>query len=242
VDSIHFIGGEKGGVGKSMTSRLLSQYFIDRGIPFYAFDSDSSHATLSRFYGEYAEPVDVESYESLDNIVALAERQPGTSIVVDLAAQTVKHLNAWLEESDIFQLLEELGKKVYFWHLVDDGVDSMNLLSRFLLPSYASVQTIVVKNHGRGDNFSMLEQSPPYRQIHDKGAIMLRLAKLQPVVMQKIDFNHLSFWAAANNSNILSTTERRRVTVWLQYHYTQFDRFITLQPADSMVQDTGSQI
>ena len=31
MGQIHFIGGEKGGVGKSFTARLLAQYFIDRG-------------------------------------------------------------------------------------------------------------------------------------------------------------------------------------------------------------------
>ena len=40
LSRIHFIGGEKGGVGKSVLSRLLSQYFIDHGVPFAAFDSD----------------------------------------------------------------------------------------------------------------------------------------------------------------------------------------------------------
>ena len=27
---IHFIGGEKGGVGKSLTARVLAQYMIDK--------------------------------------------------------------------------------------------------------------------------------------------------------------------------------------------------------------------
>ena len=27
---IHMIGGEKGGVGKSLVARILAQYFIDR--------------------------------------------------------------------------------------------------------------------------------------------------------------------------------------------------------------------
>jgi len=32
TSQIHLIGGEKGGVGKSMVSRLLAQYFIDHQI------------------------------------------------------------------------------------------------------------------------------------------------------------------------------------------------------------------
>ena len=33
MSRVHFIGGEKGGVGKSVVSRVLSQYFIDHEIP-----------------------------------------------------------------------------------------------------------------------------------------------------------------------------------------------------------------
>lgn len=46
--TIHFIGGEKGGVGKSVVSRLLAQYLIDHKLPFLGFDSDRSHGALLR--------------------------------------------------------------------------------------------------------------------------------------------------------------------------------------------------
>ena len=50
MTNIHLIGGEKGGVGKSVVARLLAQYFIDHSIPFLGFDSDRSHGALLRFY------------------------------------------------------------------------------------------------------------------------------------------------------------------------------------------------
>ncbi|HRP28004.1 MAG TPA: mobilization protein, partial [Burkholderiaceae bacterium] len=37
TSKIHLIGGEKGGVGKSMLSRVLAQYFIDNELPFVGF-------------------------------------------------------------------------------------------------------------------------------------------------------------------------------------------------------------
>ena len=48
--NIHFIGGEKGGVGKSVVARVLAQYFIDHNHPFLGFDTDRSHGALMRFY------------------------------------------------------------------------------------------------------------------------------------------------------------------------------------------------
>lgn len=37
--NVHFIGGEKGGVGKSVVARILAQYMIDGNIPFVGFSS-----------------------------------------------------------------------------------------------------------------------------------------------------------------------------------------------------------
>jgi len=53
---LHFIGGEKGGVGKSVVARILAQYFIDRQIPFIGFDTDKSHGSLVRFYSDFVHP------------------------------------------------------------------------------------------------------------------------------------------------------------------------------------------
>jgi hypothetical protein len=85
---IHFIGGEKGGVGKSLVARLIAQFFIDREIPFLGFDTDRSHGALMRFYSGYASPVLVDRYEMLDTLIEAAVDQPDRRILVDLAAQT----------------------------------------------------------------------------------------------------------------------------------------------------------
>src|SRR5687768_7698308 len=88
ASKIHLIGGEKGGVGKSMVSRLLAQYCIDRQIPFVGFDTDRSHGSLLRFYADYASPALVDSYEALDRVIEGAIEEPGRRVLVDLAAQT----------------------------------------------------------------------------------------------------------------------------------------------------------
>lgn len=76
---IHFIGGEKGGVGKSLVARVLAQYLIDHEHPFLGFDTDRSHGALMRFYAGYASPVVVDKYESLDAIVEAAAADPNAA-------------------------------------------------------------------------------------------------------------------------------------------------------------------
>ena len=77
----------KGGVGKSVVARVISQYFIDHQIPFTGFDSDRSHGSLLRFYKDYASPVVVDRYESLDAIVEAAQAingPAGNPVYIDI--------------------------------------------------------------------------------------------------------------------------------------------------------------
>lgn len=224
---IHFIGGEKGGVGKSLTARLLAQYCIDQNIPFVGFDGDASHRTFSRFYLEFAAPVTLDDYSSLDSVVEAAEADPNRDIILDLAAQSASRLDRWLAETDIIGLLTEMGYTIYFWHLLDDGADSVNLLDR-TLNQYgdAQVQIVAVQNLGRGDNFNLFQQSATYQKAQAHQVHLFTLGKLHPHVTQKIDFANLSFWSAANNREVLSLTERQRVKVWLREAYQQLQNLL----------------
>jgi len=49
MGSLHLVGGEKGGVGKSVVSRLLCQLFIDQQRGFVGLDGDASYPALLRY-------------------------------------------------------------------------------------------------------------------------------------------------------------------------------------------------
>ena len=109
MTNIHLIGGEKGGVGKSVVARVLAQYMIDKKLDFVGFDTDRSHGSLVRFYSDFASPMLIDSYESLDTMVELAAENPGERILVDLAAQTHERLVKWIDESGVLEALSEHG-------------------------------------------------------------------------------------------------------------------------------------
>ncbi len=231
---IHFISGEKGGVGKSFTARALAQYFIDGKRPFFAYDSDQSHATLTRFYAEYATAVSVDDTESLDQILVQAEQQSELNIVVDLAAQTAKQIDAWFAESDLPSFLQEINAQAYFWHVMDDGADSARLLDK-LLTQYrdSKMQFVVVKNHGRGNDFSFFETSAIAKNARALGAIFIDVPRLSAGLTQKIDFYNFSFWAAANNTKAMSAIERQRAKKWLHKCFAEFDKVLTSEPCSA---------
>ena len=222
MGTLNFIGGEKGGVGKSVVSRVLAQYFIDQERTFTGFDTDRSHASFRRFYADYASRVVVDSYEGLDLIVSGFEDNPAQSVIVDLAAQTAAPLSRWVKDSDLIALLQELGLSVNFWHVADAGKDSVDLLQR-LIDTYGDLANyIVVKNMGRGSDFSLLEDSPELSYALGIGARVITLNQLHEASMRKIDRQNASFWAAINNKSgpdALGMLERQRVKTWLKSTY-----------------------
>jgi hypothetical protein len=230
MSSLNFIGGEKGGVGKSVVARVLAQYFIDIEQPFIGFDTDRSHTSFTRFYADYASPVLVDSYEGLDQVVSVFEegsdQQTQPNVIVDLAAQTAAPLARWINDSDLLALLSDMGIAVNFWHVADAGKDSVDLLERLLATYGAGPNYIIVKNMGRGTDFSQLETSAAMETAMSQGARVMSLGQLHEGCMRKIDRQNASFWSAIHNrseSDALGMLERQRVKTWLKKTYESFD-------------------
>jgi len=227
MTNIHLIGGEKGGVGKSLVARVLAQYFIDKGIPFMGFDTDRSHGALVRFYQEFASPVVVDNFESLDVIVEAAAENPGLRILVDLAAQTHNPLVKWMDESGVLETVQELGLSLVYWHVMDSGKDSVDLLKKLLDRFGSRLNYILVQNQLRGETFEIFDQSEAKTKALELGAKIITLRKLHEPVITKIDKVSSSFWAAQNRSATeptgLGLLERQRVKVWIRNAYDQFD-------------------
>jgi len=225
--NIHFIGGEKGGVGKSLVARVLAQYLIDRNLPFLGFDSDRSHGALMRFYSGYASPVLVDRYETLDAIVEAAVDQPERRVLVDLAAQTHDPLVRWMDESGVLELAGEGSFTLNYWHVMDAGKDSVDLLKRLLDRFEGRLQYVLVLNQLRGDDFTILRESGELDRARAFGARVITLRHLHDTVINKIDATSSSFWAAQNAADKATTglglMERQRVKTWMRDTYQQLD-------------------
>ena len=208
MTNIHLIGGEKGGVGKSVVARLLAQYLIDRQMPFLGFDTDRSHGALLRFYAGYASQVPVDSYDAMDQIVEAAVDVPERRILVDLAAQTHDPLVKWIDESGVLDMAEEVGLSFNYWHVMDSGRDSVDLLRKLLDRFGRRLQYRLVRNELRGDDFSILDQSGEQARALELGARIVKIRRLHDSVMQKIDGSSASFWSAAYHADKDTTGHR----------------------------------
>jgi len=231
MSTIHFIGGEKGGVGKSVVSRLVAQYCIDQKLPFLALDADGSHGSLTRYYAEYARPVDLAKSASVDQVFELAT-ETERRVIVDLPAQSDRLLVAWLGEAGVFELARECNVTLVFWHVLDGGKDSAVALDHLLERHQAGARYCIVKNYGRSKDFSNFDHSKTRERAEALGAAIIDLPELSASVMQKVDQIDASFWAAAHNPDFaggsVSRLDRMRLKVWLLASFHQLARLGSL--------------
>ena len=227
MSKVHFIGGEKGGVGKSVVARLLAQWCLDKQLPFAAVDADGSHGALLRHYGNFTRAVDLSRFEAADEIMTLAT-ETDRRVIVDLPAQGDRAVAAWISEGGILDLARESSVEIVFWHVMDDGKDAVTTLDRLLGRYGKNARYVIVENMGRGTDFSLFDRSPTRALANELGAQTLHLPELHGPAMRKVDRSDASFWAAVNNTefspDLFTRMDRQRVKVWLQAAFDQFAR------------------
>lgn len=224
MSHIHFVGGEKGGVGKSVVARLLAQWWIDRGAAFAGIDGDPSSGPLSRYYGDFTQPADLSSWESADQII---DRALGADrrVLVDLPAQSARALHAWMESSNVLGFARDMGVGVSFFHVTDGGFASVAEIERALSVLGDRVAHVVVKNHGRSKDFRMFDDSDARRQLDALSGRIVEIPELDAATMYSIDRSGSSFWAASHVSDgerALKPLERQRAKLWLEKCHAAF--------------------
>ena len=148
---------------------------------------------------------------------------PGRRVIVDLAAQTHEPLVKWMDESGVLDMADLSGISIHYWHVMDNGRDSIDLLARLLDRFGQRVHYVLVKNELRGDDFSQLERSLQLDRARGLGAKVITLKRLHEAVVQKIDARNASYWQARNVTTLdgpgLGLMERQRLKLWMNQAY-----------------------
>jgi hypothetical protein len=245
MSHIHLVGGEKGGVGKSTVARLLAQAFIDREQAFVALDGDRSHGDLLRFYADYTVPLNLDENASADAIL-LSAIETDQAVLVDLPAQSAHALQNWIQESGVLDLAKELDIPLTYWHVTDGSRNSVELLQRAIddFSDSDAVAFVIVRNAGRGGNFEAFGQSTAKARAEATGARTIDLARLDDKVMSNIDWQNLSFWAAAHRDQgeCLSLLDRQRVRSWYARWQEQLGGLLGSVPQEVPKADETSEV
>ena len=125
VKPIHLSLQGKGGVGKSLVSSILAQYFMYRSLPVQCIDTDPVNRTLSQYKGLDVQQlrllrdgnVDQRGFDALMEIMLTTEKV----FVVDNGASTFIPLWHYFLENNVPGLLKNAGKQLYVHTVITGG-------------------------------------------------------------------------------------------------------------------------
>lgn len=133
--SVHFTLQGKGGVGKSLVSALLAQYFGSLGIEPKCIDTDPVNQTLVNYKALKAQHVDLMAGSKIDerNFDSLMERLLSEDgiYVVDNGASSFVPLSNYLIENNAINMLQEAGREVFIHCVVTGGQALLDTLQGF---------------------------------------------------------------------------------------------------------------
>src|ERR1700682_2320913 len=113
--AVHMSLMGKGGVGKTLSASILSQYFLGRGDPVICIDADPVNKTFCQYQALSAKPLQLLRDGTIDSRVfdALLEEllTRDGPFVVDNGASTFVPLWHYLLENDVIDLLRRSGKR-----------------------------------------------------------------------------------------------------------------------------------
>lgn len=224
---LHFFGGEKGGVGKSMVCRAALAYHLDRQLPFTAFDTDRSNPDVMRIYGEVARcKVAVFSegarYEDTANILFNSAVEQRT--LCNLPAQVYIPVKEWIEKNELLELAAESGVTFYQWHVSDCGSDSLKLFARSVKQFGDAIPHIFVRNYGMTDDWDPFDSDEELQAlVKQYNVTVLDFPKfIGNRDRNKIDDLSLTFADAAEYQGF-GPISRQRVKKFLRQAYQAFE-------------------
>jgi hypothetical protein len=186
-EPIILVSGSKGGVGKSLTSMALLDYFLVNHKYVKLADTDTNNPDVYRCYGRYAdgELLDLTDVEGWIRLVNLCDAAPYKSIVVNTAAQSNQPVAKHGEI--LLNALRELARPLITLWVINRQRDSLELLGDYM-SHMDGVLTHVVCNGYFGDEskFELYKASTIRETVQSKGGKSLFLPDLADRVTDEL--------------------------------------------------------
>jgi hypothetical protein len=198
VGRTYWIGGSKGGVGKSLMTIATLDYLLGRGDDVFLVECDTSNPDVWKAYQEHVkgELIDLDEADGWIQLVNVCHAHRQGSIVVNTAARNnaaVTRFGSTLDSS-----LEELGTKLVALWMINRQRDGLELLVEFM-QAMPSADVHVVRNGYFGDErkFELYNTSNVRTSIEKRGGKSVTFPDLADRVADDIYTQRLALSAAA---------------------------------------------
>ncbi len=213
---------KKGGVGKTLLSKLKAAYCLESGLDFYALDADRQESFL-KAYPDFALPT---RFSELDKNLKIPDKILDLAleklVLVDLPGNVEEAFNHWLRSSDILEAAIDLGVEIQNWYLLDDSTECYEGFLRTWELLQDNVNHILVRNLGRCEEWESFDQFITTELITEYKLKVIDLPKLRFDTATTLYKNALSFTEARRYSEF-STAQLAGLRGYLRRVYAVLD-------------------
>ncbi len=208
---IYWVGGSKGGVGKSMMTSATLDYLLEKNEKVLLVDCDTSNPDVWKAYRDLvkAELLDLDDADGWIHLVNTCEAHRDAVIVINTAARNniaVRQYGQTLDSS-----LDELGSKLVALWVINRQRDSLELLKEFMdVVTRAEVHVVRNGYFGAEAKFELYHQSKVRELVTSRGGKSVTLPDLADRVADDIYSKRLSLGAAAKTLPIGNRAELGR--------------------------------
>jgi hypothetical protein len=208
---LYWIGGSKGGVGKSMMAAATLDYLLEKGVPVSLVESDTSNPDVWKAYKDVV-PVELINLDESDgwvDLVNACDQQRDRTFVVNTAARNNLAVTQFGQTLD--SCLTELDRKLVTLWMINRQRDSLELLKEFM-DAVPAADVHVVRNgyFGEASKFELYNGSHLRESVERRGGKSITMPDLADRVADDLSAKRLPLAAAAKSLPIGNRAELSR--------------------------------
>jgi CobQ/CobB/MinD/ParA nucleotide binding domain len=208
---IYFIGGSKGGVGKSLVTMALLDHLVDRGESVLFVESDTSNPDVWKAYKDTVDAhlLNLDEADGWIELVNLCDAAPQSVAVVNTAARNNRGVSAYGQT--LSNTLGDLKRALVTLWVINCQRDSLELLKEFMaaIPN-AEVHVVRNAHFGEETKFQLYNGSKLRQAVEAKGGRSLTFPDLADRVADDIYSKRLSIARAAKELPLGNRAELSR--------------------------------
>ena len=210
--NIYWVGGGKGGVGKSMVSMALLDYLLGKGVATLFVESDTSNPDVYKAYRE-AVPCELADLDRVDGWIQLVNTCDGHRDKV-VVVNTPARSNSGVAKfgSTLASSLPDLGRALVGLWAINRHRDSVELLKDFM-DAMPECRVHVLRNLYFGDEskFELYATSKAVRpRVESAGGKSVSFPDLADRVADDLYKERMTIAAAAETLPLGNRAELRR--------------------------------
>jgi hypothetical protein len=208
---IYWIGGSKGGVGKSMVAAATIDFLLEKETRVCLVESDTSNPDVWKAYKDLlpVELINLDQGDGWVDLVNTCDQNRDTVLVVNTAARNNLAVTQYGQTLD--SCLAELDSKLVTLWVINRQRDSLELLKEFM-DAVPNADVHVVRNgyFGEEKKFELYNSSNLRESVESRGGKSVTIPDLADRVADDLATKRLPFAAAAKSMPIGNRAELSR--------------------------------